>query len=450
MADNSDKKLWNLTFWQTLCYSAGVLPAEFSPILITSWLMYFYIKGGGTGVAYMSLGAFVLVQFLGRLMDSVSDPLVGFFSDRTRSRWGRRIPYIIFGTPFIAVTMALMWFPLTDHPSMANNVWLAGNLLVFWLAYTIVVAPHLSLLPEVAPGNEERLYVGGWQAVFQVTGIILATLGVGFAIEGFEEGVDLGVFKLADGYKFSGVVGAVATLVLFWLTWWFIKEKPHLAAKEVTFNFYRAARETLKNPTYPHYLVMIALLRLLVDVILGLLPFFVPAFVYMGEGMAGPVQAAIIVGAVLFFPLIISASNRYGKKKVFSVGLLSFAVLLPIGVILPVLPIYSAGLRLVAAIACFALLAPGAAAFLVLQRVMITDIMDFDEKITGFRREAMYNGIEGLITKFAAGLAPVVIAINFALFNTPDFSLGILTGFWVSAAVALVAYLIYRPYPIEK
>ena len=140
---------------RTLAYAAGIIPGAYSPALIVGWLMYFYYPGEGKGVIYMSLGAFVAVQFIGRLMDSVSDPLVGYFSDKTKSRWGRRIPYIIFGTPFVAVTIALIWYPLTDHPSMANNLWLAGNLLVFWLAYTVVVAPHLSLLPEIAPEDRE-------------------------------------------------------------------------------------------------------------------------------------------------------------------------------------------------------------------------------------------------------------------------------------------------------
>ncbi len=445
-----NKKGKELTFIQTLAYSAGVLPAECFPLVLTSWLMVFYIGKDVNNPKYMTLFAFVLVQFVGRLMDSVSDPLVGFFSDRTNSRWGRRIPYIIFGTPFVAITIALVWFPLTDHPSMANNLWLAGNLLVFWLAYTVVVAPHLSLMPEIAPGDKERLGVGGWMAVFGVIGMVLGSLAAGMVIEAFKDGVSLAGFQIKDGYKVTGIISGFIILIFFWLTWWFIKEKPFSESKSVPINFYRAALETLKNPTYPHYLVMIALVRLMVDVVLGVVPFFVVYFLFQHEGNAGFIQGAIIVGSVVFFPLILWGSGRYGKKKTFAFGLLVFASVMPLIVFVPVLPLYTQASRLLATIAVFGMLAPGAAAMLILQRVIITDIMDFDEKRTGYRREAMYNGIEGLITKFAAGLAPVVIGVNLALFNTPQFPYGIFTSIVFSAIIALIGYVAFKAYPIEK
>lgn len=441
------ENIQDLTLGQTFAYAAGVIPAAYAPAFLVGWLMYFYYPGEGEGVIYMSLGAFVLVQFIGRLMDSVSDPLVGYFSDKTRSRWGRRIPYIIFGTPPMALTLALVWFPLTDHPSMANNVWLAINLLVFWLAYTVVVAPHLSLLPEIAPESKKRNAVGGWLGLGEVIGTLLGAAIFAMMIDAYKEGLEIGPIKLSDGFKVVGVLAGLGSLVLLWLTWWFVREKPYSAAKEVQFNFYRAVTETLRNPTYPHYLVMISLLRLLVDVIFVLLPYYVTRWLGLSEGFAGGLSGAIIVGAVLFFPLVIWGSNRYGKKKVFSLGLLSFALFVPLAIVVPFLPVEGETPTMVASIAVFFLLAPGAAAFLVLQRVIITDIMDFDEKITGFRREAMYNGIEGLITKFAAGIAPMVVALNFVLFNMDN---GILTAFAVDAGIALVAYIIFIPYPIRK
>ncbi len=84
---------------------------------------------------------------------------------------------------------------------------------------------------------------------------------------------------------------------------------------------------------------------------------------------------------------------------------------------------------------------------MVLSRVVLTDIMDFDEKVTGFRREAMYNGIEGLITKFAAGLAPMLVAINIVVVGMET---GILVAFGMDAVIALAAYIVFLPYPIRK
>ncbi|MFO8056926.1 MAG: MFS transporter [bacterium] len=432
---------------RSLAYAAGMVPAAYGVQLITNWLMYYYYPGEGKGKMYMALGTYVVIQLIGRVVDSVADPLVGYISDRTRSRWGRRIPYIIFGTPVLAVTMALMWFPLTEGPSMANNIWLAVNLSVFWFAYTVVVAPHLSLLPEIAPENEERNRLGGWMALGEVLGYIIALVGFAILIETFKEGVSFGPISFSNGFKFVGVIAGVWILILFWLTWWFIKEKPAARSKEVPFNFFQAARETLKNPTYPPFLIMIALVRLLVDVVFVLVPYYTVATLELVEGDVAIFQGCMIIGSVFFFPVVIKLANIKGKKWVFNKGLLSFAIVLPLPVILPFLPIDSAGGLKIAGAIVFASFAPGAAVFLVFSRVVLTDIMDFDEKVTGYRREAMYNGIEGLITKLAAGMAPVIVALNFFLFSEGK---GILTAFVMNALIGLIGYLVFKSYPIEK
>jgi len=432
---------------RSLAYAAGMVPAAYGVQLITNWLMYYYYPGEGKGKMYMALGTYVVIQLMGRVVDSVADPLVGYISDRTRSRWGRRIPYIIFGTPVLAVTMALMWFPLTEGPSMANNIWLAVNLSVFWFAYTVVVAPHLSLLPEIAPQNDERNRLGGWMALGEVLGFIIALVGFAILIDTFKEGFSAGPISFSNGFKFVGVIAGIFILVLFWLTWWFIREKPATKTKEVPFNFFQAAKETLKNPTYPPFLIMIALVRLLVDVVFVLVPYYTVATLGLGEGDVAIFQGVMIIGSVFFFPVVIKLANIKGKKWVFNKGLLSFAIALPLPVILPFLPLSSElGLKVAGGIV-FATFAPGAAVFLVFSRVVLTDVMDFDEKLTGYRREAMYNGIEGLVTKLAAGMAPVIVALNFFLFSEGE---GILTAFVMNALIGLIAYLVFKSYPIEK
>ena len=447
MTDNNVQNLEKLSFGKTLVYAAGTIPASYAPALIVGWLMYFYNPGEEKGAIYLGLGAFVMVQFIGRLMDSVSDPLVGYFSDKTKSRFGRRIPYIVLGTPVLAVTMALIWFPLTDGPSFLNGLWLLVNLLLFWLAYTVVVAPYLSLLPEIAPEDKNRNFVGGFLGFGEVLGTLMGAAIFPILINTFKDGLTIGPIVLSDGFKVVGIIAGIGILVFFALTIIFIKEKPYADSKDVPLNFYQAVRATLKNPAYPNFLIMIALLRLLVDVVFVLLPYYVTYRLHLDEEFAGFLSGAIILGAVVFFPFIILGSNKYGKKIVFSLGLLSFAMFLPLAIVVPFIPVNSDSAMKVTSLVVFALLAPGAAAFLVLQRVMITDIMDFDAKITGYRREAIYNGIEGMMTKFAAGLSPMIVAINLLLFGYED---GILAAFAVDALIALAAFIIFIPYPIRK
>lgn len=433
---------------QTLAYSGGELAATFLPMAITSWMMYFYCPPEGKGAPLMGLLAFAVVQFGGKVSDSVSNPLVGYLSDRTRSRWGRRIPYIIFGAPLLAVTTALIWFPPADHPGMANNLWLLVNLVVFWAAYTFIVAPYLALMPEIAPSNEERIKVGAFMAGGDVLGFLLGGGVVGILITSFAG--DQGLARLhLDAYKMIFIVSGVLVLVLFWLTWWFVRETPHSLSKEVSFNFFHAVKETMRNPAFSYYLVAITFLNAIRDVAFGLMPYFTKSVLELGEASemwAGFFQMGILVVAGVSLPLVNWAANRWGKKAVFITGVGSFAVVLPIAIGMAFLPLPGSALKFWC-LAGFALMGPGAAAMLTLWRPIISDIIDFDEKITGFRREAMYMGVEGLIGKLGAGLAPVIIAVNLGIFGYVN---GVHAAFVMDAALVAVTCLLFVRHPIRK
>ena len=444
-----------LSLGQILAYSGGEFAANYLPMALTMWLMYFYYmpdENGKVLAPLMTLGAFSLVQFIGKISDSLANPLVGYLSDRTKSRWGRRIPYIIFGTPLMALATALIWFPPDTHPSMANNLWLLVNLVVFWSSYTFVVAPYLALMPEIAPSNEERIKVGGFMAGGDILGFLIAGVVIGLGVPALKGKINFG--PITDPYKFLFIVSGFFVLILFYLTWWFIKEPPYSEAKEVKMGFFESISETLKNPTFPYWVLTITLLNPIKGVIFGVMPYFTKSVLKLGpdaETFAMLFQVAILIGAGLFLPVINWAANKYGKKKVFMYGILSFAVVMPINVAIAFLPLEPGALKFVS-MAGFVLLGPGAASMLGLWRPIISDTIDFDEKLTGKRREAIYMGVEGLIGKLGDGLAPIIIAISFALFTGAGGNLtrGVLAAMVLDAFLVIVTCLIFRKFPITK
>lgn len=443
-----------LSLFETLAYSAGELAATYLPMALTSWLMYFYFtpdENGNVVAPLMTLFAFSVVQFVGKISDSLANPLVGYLSDRTQSRWGRRIPFIIFGTPLMALATALIWFPPDDHPTMANNLWLLVNLVVFWGAYTFVVAPYLALMPEIARSNEERIKVGAFMAAGDVIGFLIAGGILGILISVLKDKVQLG--PVNDPYKLLFIISGLAVLILFYLTWWFIKETPHSEAKEVPMGFFESVSETLKNPTFPWWILTITLLNPVRNIAFGLMPYFTKSVLKLGpdaELWAGFFQMGILVGAGICLPLINWAANKYGKKTVFMYGVLTFAAVMPINVAIAFLPLDPGALKFVS-MAGFALLGPGAAAMLTLWRPIISDVIDFDEKLTGYRREAIYMGVEGLIGKLGDGMAPVIIAVNFAVFAAGgNLSRGVMAAMISNAVLVIVTCLIFRKYPINK
>ena len=100
----------------------------------------------------------------------MDDPLIGYWSDRTTSRWGRRLPFVLFATPFWVLFFALLGTPPNGHESIANAVYLFAMLQGFYLFSTLSGGPFESLLPEIAVSSKDRVGVVTWQVFFGTVG----------------------------------------------------------------------------------------------------------------------------------------------------------------------------------------------------------------------------------------------------------------------------------------
>jgi GPH family glycoside/pentoside/hexuronide:cation symporter len=371
------------------------------PAVVLGWLLYFYAPPEDSGrTLLLGLGTFGALNFLGRSVDALSNPLVGWLSDRTRSRLGRRIPFVLFGTPPLALSFVALWFPPEPTSGFANAVWLGGWLAAFWFFFTLVVAPYLSMLPELTPNLAARIRISSLMAVFELAATVGVAFGVAAVIEHLPHGVTPG--PLTDGYKVAGVAVGVVSLVSLLASVWRVREPPRATHHEVPFRFAEALTLSLRNPSFLPYVTCLSLMRIGLDVIVASMPYLVTVVMGSTETMAGVVQGLVVVLGALSFPLVGRLATRHGKRAVLRAGAYGFGmVLLAMGTIgsWPVLSPLTQGL-LVLPLAAFPV-----ATTMVLPRPMIADVIDADAARTGFRREAVYNGMEGLFTKFAAGAA---------------------------------------------
>ena len=119
-----------------LAYSAGNFPAGLVLLVIQTWLMRLYCPSpdevGRT--LYVSPETYGLVFFLISIPSAIADPLVGHWSDRTRSRLGRRMPYILYGTPVLVLSFFLLWFPPVAGEAVENTIWLTAMLCLVYMA----------------------------------------------------------------------------------------------------------------------------------------------------------------------------------------------------------------------------------------------------------------------------------------------------------------------------
>ncbi|HHE73220.1 MAG TPA: hypothetical protein ENL34_13170, partial [Chloroflexi bacterium] len=97
-----------------------------------------------------------LASTLYAIWNAVNDPLFGYITDSTRSRWGRRIPYMRFTAPFLALFFILVWMAPVHAPDATLFAWMLASMLLYDTAYTIIGLAYSALLPEVTESDAER------------------------------------------------------------------------------------------------------------------------------------------------------------------------------------------------------------------------------------------------------------------------------------------------------
>lgn len=471
-----------LTFWAKFTYAFGQVAVSLSPALISSWLIYFYIgrkDAAGNGMLLVTAAAMSVGGLVPRLLEAVAEPMVGYFSDKWHFRMGRRIPWVVFGTPFLALFSILIFFPpdaagegtslfsAVGFDVTPNFLFLMVTHTGFWVMYTAVVAPYLSLLPEITPLNNERIQVSNYMAFGDVAGSVLGSAGVGLMIGALASGVSFGPLHLTNAYQAIGIILGIVFAVMFFIGVSTVRERPHDASKAVQFKFTQAFVETFRNPTFTPYVIAAAAIRMATDILLAGMPFIVTRLMGLDEEYAGYLQAVLILGAMLFFPLVAAKAVKFGKKSVYLFGMAMFTVALALMALLKHFPVLGYPVAFVAGLMgspldqnqiafahtalTLAICALPVAVIFVMQRPILNDVMDHDEKLTGYRREAMYNGMEGLVSKPASGMAYFIVPLLLStLGDTPERPWGVLATPIAASVLMFIGYLGFRRYPLDK
>lgn len=189
---------------EKLGYGVGDLPSGLYLNFFGAYLLYFFVDLGG-----VAPGAMALMLLLSRGFDAVTDPLMGALSDRTRTRWGRYRPYLLFG----AIPFGITGFAIFAAPPMSVGwllVWAYVTYGLAMLAFTAVNVPYSGLLGVISPSAKERASVTAFRMFFSgLAGIVVGVLATTLIRE-------LGGDDEARGIMLTmGVFSAVAVLVYF-------------------------------------------------------------------------------------------------------------------------------------------------------------------------------------------------------------------------------------------
>ena len=169
-----------LTKFTLASYAAPAAPLALSGLPLAVFLPVIYADSDGFGLSLTAVG---LVLMLSRISDVFTDPFIGYQSDRWRTRWGRRKPWVLVGTPIFAIGMWLLFVPPFEFSDVSvfgatfsnGYLWLFATLTIFFLGSTIKDLPFTAWGAELSNNYNERTLIMSWKEVFAVGGNLIAS-----------------------------------------------------------------------------------------------------------------------------------------------------------------------------------------------------------------------------------------------------------------------------------
>ena len=390
------------------------------------------------------LGFIALAIAAARALDAITDPLMGWISDHTNSRWGRRIPWMFIGAPLCAISFVALFSPPESLIGASAAPWFATTFMLYFLFHTVYVIPHYGLGPELTSDYKERSSLFAWMEGFTLLGTMCAA-----ALPGLVLIPMLGERKAY--LVFAVIFGSLLALLYFWQCYR-IKERRE---------YYQQA----KNPLVPgvrrvmrNRPFRILLASYVVGSISGAIPgLMTPYFVKYVLKPENPNELIGLFLLIYFFfgfvtlPIWLRIVRRFGKKPVSIVsramGVCASLMLFTMGEG----DVVATGLVLVWAGTAF-----GPAIFL--GPSIQADVIDYDELYTGRRREAQYGAMWAIMTKFTViPSAAVPLAVLASLGYMPNvdqnetvrFTISAIYGL-VPAAFGILSLLVFLLFPIKE
>ena len=372
-----------------LAYGLGSFGLESLYNVFAGFYMFYYIDELGLAVAMAGI-----INVIYAVWDAVNDPLAGFLSDNTRTRWGRRRPWLLAGLPFYVGILVLVY--AVPEPFLHGNALFWYALLIIFLfeaAYTIMSVNYKALFPELFQGLRERAHASSTYQGLSMLGEL-----VGFSIPPFIY-AKFGFVPMA--ISFAGVAGIVLFLGII------RNQEDPTAMKAPPLDLKDAFGEVLKDRPFLLFIIAVTFLMFSIGAYTLAIPFWVK------YTLAASPQGTSLIFATAFIVAILSVSiwgrlvRILGIKRswLWSVG---------VGAASPIIMGLAPNLIVGAIGAAFVGVSMGG--INVCRVIIIANFVDRNLKRTGYRREGIYFSllrVIGTLSKIPQALALVLLSLLF-------------------------------------
>lgn len=385
-----------LNFSTKLAYGIGELSGSLPSNILVFFFLFFL-----TDIAGLKPGLAGIIVMIGKIWDAINDPLIGWLSDRTRSRFGRRYPWMILGSIPLGLSCVLLWtIPPNNHQTFMI-IYYTLIALVFYTAFTAVLLPYSALSAELTQDYNDRTNLISFRSAFSIGGSIFSLI--------LAELIFSWVNNEEKQYLILGLIaGLIAILAIFmsivgtYQRYHQVQDGYRNSHPSSSLSFQEKLRLIFTN--FPFICVMIIYLCswLSVQTIAAILPYFVINCMELTEEHFTR-MAIMVQGTALIMMMVWShLSHRLGKKIIYLMGI-PFTIVAELGLFL----LQPGQVTLMYIIAIMAGI--GIATAYIVPWSMLPDVVDLDQLKTGQRREGIFFALVVQLQKVGIAVALLVV-----------------------------------------
>jgi glycoside/pentoside/hexuronide:cation symporter, GPH family len=445
-----------LPLWKLIIFALGQLGWSLASYGVSNLVMYFYMPPETSHATrifppFIFEGAILgvltiigLINFGARFFDAVTNPLLASWSDRSRSRLGRRRFYMALSAVPFAVFSVLVFIPLRhfhENPSPAaswmNVAWLTLTILLFYFFFVMYTAPYNALISELGHNPKERLVIST---------VIAVTWSLGFAVGNFvydfQGGLEHAGMSSVAAFQTVEIIFAAIAMVLMLLPVFFLDERRYAAYSVSNEGTWQALRSSLRNRNFFRFLVSELLYNVCQTVIQMGIVYYVVTLLGLEKELTSFLMILMFVFSFVFYPFITAAAVKWEKKKVllFGFGLLSLLFLL--FALMGLLPIPG----LIFAVAAVIVAALPIAIFTIVPNAVVADIAEADGIETGSFKAGMFFGVRSFESNLGVSIANILFPSLLTLGMSVQHPLGIRLSAVVSVFICLAGMAVFLLY----
>ncbi|MCK4285381.1 MAG: MFS transporter [Candidatus Lokiarchaeota archaeon] len=432
-------------------YATGQIADQGAYQTFTFLVFTFYFA-----VVQLSITLITIGFIIWAVWNSLNDPMLGYLSDRTHTRFGRRLPYIMIAIVPLGITIFLLFTPIMQigvDNQIGNFIYFMIIIIVFEFFYTMFSLNATSLFPETFISENERTKANNVRQAFLILGLIIAFVLPGLFIEDYTPD-PIDADKALGEYQLFGIVAMIIIIIVGLI---FVKFTPREKKEfkedyKMAPSFSNSIKMCIKSKSFMWYIPA----EIANWFVYGILPTLISLYAKAVLGMDDALMISLLMGAAFLSSVIFitfvwkPVVRRIGNRKAWMISMTSWIITL--------FPLMFLGPNMdILAIIVFFFIGLGLSGSFYIIDLVVSDIIDEDEVNTGIRREAAYYGVNAFFLRLAIiivflSIGPMFIIADYKHIGTitPEVQLGLRLLMFVYPAIALViAILAIYKYPLH-